>query len=444
MQPAMIAAMFDADELIFAGILVGSVVLPAGLAALAWLLAAPFRPLPEAPSSPSGPWGAAADTPRSYRAEGFVGGRYGLWALYTLGPGGLLVVIGAAMALTGGPLPRAVSLALTVAAATAAVAAAGRLVSIFHTVVILEPDAIAWRGVLSRRRLARANIAGWRTYSLSGDAPVIRLRPGRKGEPDLRFSVYWPVDEAFAAWFDGLPGLDELEQRAMEAGSAPAVMRLAVLAWPLNLAGCALLIGNAVSGLLGPGLRAAYLAACIAAVTLAIGLVAASRGRWTFLLPGHRPGVLLLALGPAVALLPLVAGLPAADDRGQTLIWSLVLAVLITSLMVFLDRRALGLPSRIAATAALALIFAWSGLKEANVLFDTRPPSKEPVEAYALVADSATASKLAEQAPPDGFACVAVHPGLFGWAWTEAGLCPPPPVIPRPPAGATPDGRLRP
>jgi TonB family protein len=146
--------------------------------------------------------------PRTYRAEGFVGGGRGGLALLRLLVGGAgLAPAGLALAHANAGAP--VNWAAWIVAAVMlliVVQAVWRLAVLFRTFVVLEAGAIDFQGLVARRRMERQEIGGYlRLYGGLGPS-VIRLESN--AQPALRLPVLWPMDAVLEHWFEGLTDRD--------------------------------------------------------------------------------------------------------------------------------------------------------------------------------------------------------------------------------------------
>jgi hypothetical protein len=85
--------------------------------------------------------------------------------------------------------------------------------------VLLHADAIETIGVFGRKRMARANIGGYRMYTMQYGPPSICLLGRYDTGHEMRLPQYLTVDEEFESWLAGVENLDA-QQRALARGSA--------------------------------------------------------------------------------------------------------------------------------------------------------------------------------------------------------------------------------
>ncbi len=78
--------------------------------------------------------------------------------------------------------------------------------------VLLFPDRIEVRYAMIARTLGRHEILGWRALHGGGFA----LMPRDSNSPTLKIAQTIKRDEAFYAWMDNLPWLDEIDQEREE------------------------------------------------------------------------------------------------------------------------------------------------------------------------------------------------------------------------------------
>lgn len=190
----------------------------AGLAMLAWAVAATAtRRGREEPAggdivgvigmrpSPAGSAlsGAAHLYPRTYRADGFLGGGRGWFACVvifftTLGA----ALVGALVVVSGDHLD---ALAVTLIAVFAALGlhAAWRLIVLFRSFVILTEDAIEHQGLFGWRRIPRADIEAYRMRA-RGALPELLLLKVRDEPRPVSIPILWHQDAVFEHWFNGL------------------------------------------------------------------------------------------------------------------------------------------------------------------------------------------------------------------------------------------------
>jgi hypothetical protein len=82
----------------------------------------------------------------------------------------------------------------------------------FRTAITLTDNAIELRTIFTRKRLRFNEIKGRREYTAIGKYGAIRgwkIVPNNDGLPTLKFDRNLELDDAFHAWFDQLPDLDE-------------------------------------------------------------------------------------------------------------------------------------------------------------------------------------------------------------------------------------------
>jgi hypothetical protein len=88
---------------------------------------------------------------------------------------------------------------------------------LFRARVTLFADAIETSGLLGRARLRFNEIRGRREYVVrggeeGGNTPYLKVVSNDDRLPSLDFIKYYNFDDAFYAWFKGLPDLDAADQ----------------------------------------------------------------------------------------------------------------------------------------------------------------------------------------------------------------------------------------
>ncbi len=84
------------------------------------------------------------------------------------------------------------------------------------TVVVLTPQELQIPGLFKVTVVSRRDIKGYRTLNVEG-IKVLELesvRPGHTKTENTRISLLFKLDDAFGAWFEGIPNFDALEMAA--------------------------------------------------------------------------------------------------------------------------------------------------------------------------------------------------------------------------------------
>ncbi len=254
-----------------------------------------------------------------------------------------------------------------------------------RSLVILEPDAITVRTIVSTRKLLRDEIEGRRL--LPGYISTLELIPRDKGKKKLSIGMLMRTDALFHAWFSGIPDLDAQELARFEAQitADPEIaltpkQGLERLMQARKVAGAFSAIATAASfwGWFFPRPYEVVVAILIALPIAAALLVARSKGLYgidqfrndaraglgvPFILPG-----LVLTLR-AASDIQLLAWMPA-------LVWVLLGAVAITLVVVRVER---GIRNRRWALHAFFLLgaaYTYGAIAQVNVLLDRSTPER--------------------------------------------------------------------
>jgi hypothetical protein len=253
-----------------------------------------------------------------------------------------------------------------------------------RSLVILGPDAITARTIISTRKMLRNEIEGWRLLPTRYIA-TLELVPRDKAKKKLRIGMLMRTDALFRAWFSGIPDLDAQELARSEA-QITADSEIAPtpgqaherLAQARRVARASSIIATAVSfwGWFFPRPYELVIAILIALPIAALSLAAWSKGLYgidelrndaradlgvTFLLPGA-----VLALR-AIRDIQLLAWMPA-------LVWALFGAAVVTLVILRVDKTIRNRRLEVILLFLLGTAYHYGTIAQLNVLLDHSAP----------------------------------------------------------------------
>lgn len=391
--------------------------------------------------------------PRTYRASR--GHRIlfgGLGALLIAG-----CVVWEALLLLRPISARAADRALLVVVALLALFGALLLAAFVRERVVLHRDAVEFhelgRGV---RRVRRDEIVGWRFIPLQHGLLQVVLELRGLGRKPLKATVSLERDEAFDAWWAGIPDLDAAERQRSEAellasedlGSSREE-RAAALDRARRLAGALrfVALGLGAWGLFAPRPYALVLALLAVLPAVAAGVVMAGRGRYS--VEGQRndlrPELITPLVAPGFVLaLRIFTDVPLVDHRAL-LLWSALAALGLVATLAAGDASLRRRPLVLVLMTGSMVPYTWGLLGAANALLDLRASQAYRVAVTGKhVTSGKHTSYLVRLAPfgPVGatevdvgraryeaiavgeMACVELHPGALGQRWLSLPPCP--------------------
>lgn len=255
-----------------------------------------------------------------------------------------------------------------------------------RSLVILAPDAIAVRTILSTRKLLRDEIEGRRLLRTPYIA-TLELIPRDKGKKKLRIGMLMRTDALFQAWFSGIPNLGA-QELARSVAQITADREIALtpeqglerLVRARKLARAFSAIATAVSfwGWLFPRPYELVIAILIATPIAAALLVVRSKGLYAI---DEFPNDARAGLGLPFILPGLVLTLRAASDIRllawmPALVWVLLVAIAITLVVARVDK---GIRNRRWALLLFLLFgaaYAYGAIAQVNVLLDHSTPER--------------------------------------------------------------------
>jgi TPR repeat protein len=392
--------------------------------------------------------------PRLYRLKPFWWVLQALWSLALMALPALILLRDRLGLDIPADLPPALSAAVVAGAAVLAVLGVRGMLFLALHGVVLHADAIELRGVFRTRRVALADVEGWRRLDDALRSVRLHMKPGHGR--DLRLSGALALDEAAAAWLDRLPDLDQRARAAViealqrDTGwGRTAEQRLANVDRARTVTnGIVVVLSALVLASLGFYRHASWPLLCVAAVPLVALMAAAlSSGRLRLDLAPHDPRPRVAGLVAVATLVLAVRQVSEVElESWSRLTWAALGlgAVLAASAWQVSRTRSFG--GRRWPIVPVAVVYAGALLVLVNVQWDRASISGgeqaivtfkrwtgERMRSFSLDIDPVAGTgsprtvsvslSTFNSVSPGETVCIVRRPGALGFAWTDVRPC---------------------
>lgn len=351
-------------------------------------------------------------------------------------------------------LPFAISASVVIGAALLALLGLRGVLSLAVHGVVLHADAIERRGLFRNRRVALADVEGWRPLGDALGSVRLEMKPGHGR--DLRISGALAFDEAAAAWLDRLPNLAErahaavIESLQRDADwGRNAGQRLANVDRARRVTNGVAAVLSALSlASLGFFRHASWPLLCVAAVPLAALVAAAlSRGRLRLDPSQHDPRPRLASLVLVATFVLAVRQLTEVElESGWLLAGAALVLGAVLAAGAWWVSRTKSFGGRRWPFVPVALVYGGALLVLANVHWDRAAVTDgeqavvsfkrwagqrmrsfsldvDPVASTGSPRNIAVPLSTFNNVSPGETVCIVRRPGTLGFAWTDVRPC---------------------